>query len=93
MTTHNDDGPIPYVVIMMIVLPNGMYDCDIYSISSYKLEGFPRHLNVMHVEQEALPQDKPALQVVMEADPEIAFLELEEKRLTDLIEGIPLTTQ
>lgn len=45
----------------------------------------------MHVEQEVTPEDKSALQVVMEADPEIAFLKLEEKRLIDLIEGIVIS--
>jgi hypothetical protein len=42
-----------------------MYLIPFDRISSYKLEDFPRHLNVMHVEQEVKPQDKPALEVVM----------------------------
>ena len=41
----------------------------------------------MHVEQEFKASDKPALQVVMEADPEINFLKVEEERLLKLLEG------
>lgn len=61
----------------------------LHQLAAFKIEGFPRHLNVLHVEQERLPGDeRSALQTVVDADPEPAFLEKEEERLTALFEGV-----
>jgi len=60
------------------------------AISQYKLPGFPQYLRVVHVHQEEIPRDEVSIgvmQYVIQSDVVKNFLESEEQRLLDLMEG------
>jgi len=55
------------------------------AIANYEVPGFPTHIRVLHVEQEARGDHRTALETVLQADIEREVLIQEEKRLKKLI--------
>jgi ATP-binding cassette subfamily F protein 3 len=61
--------------------------CLLSAMAAYEIKDFPKHLRVMHVEQEAAGGDETVIEHVLAADAERDMLLTEEKRLNDQIEG------
>src|SRR5690606_213040 len=59
-------------------------------ISGYKFEGFPQHLRVVHIAQEAdIGSERTALQTVLESDEEKNYLESRQEELFKQLEDDP----